>query len=144
MLIRKLNVEDVTQLAGLYAELDDRPTNVEKMAARLARLNDDPDYLFLGTADENGKLLGSVMGIICEDLTGDCQPFMVVENVIVAAEAHGQGIGMKLMNRLEEFARERDCHVMMLMSNVKREGAHRFYERLGFSREVGYGFLKSL
>ncbi|WP_019424184.1 GNAT family N-acetyltransferase [Paenibacillus sp. OSY-SE] len=144
MLIRKLKVEDVTQLAVLYAELDDRPINVEKMTTRLTRLNDDPDYLFLGAAGENGKLLGSVMGIICEDLTGDCQPFMVVENVIVTAEAHGQGIGMKLMSRLEEFARERNCHVMMLMSNVKREGAHRFYERLGFSREVGYGFVKDL
>ncbi|MCE5171111.1 GNAT family N-acetyltransferase [Paenibacillus profundus] len=144
MLIRKLKVEDVTQLAVLYAELDDRPINVEKMTTRLTRLSDDPDYLFLGAAGENGKLLGSVMGIICEDLTGDCQPFMVVENVIVTAAAHGQGIGMKLMSRLEEFARERNCHVMMLMSNVKREGAHRFYERLGFSREVGYGFVKDL
>ena len=52
------------------------------MRATFRRLKDRPDYVFLG-AKTDGRLVGSVLGIVCEELYGQCVPFMVVEDVIV-------------------------------------------------------------
>ena len=63
-------------------------------------------YHVLG-AFYNGELAGSVMGIECMDLVGQCKPFMVVENVIVSDQVRRQGIGQKLMLQIERIARPR-------------------------------------
>lgn len=34
-------------------------------------------------AEDGGRLVGSVMGVVCEELYGDGRPFLVVENLIV-------------------------------------------------------------
>lgn len=38
------------------------------------------------------------------------------------------------MERAERWAREQGCWAIYLRSNVVREGAHAFYERLGYER----------
>ena len=42
------------------------------------------------------------------------------------------GIGKLLMERAEMWAREHGCKIVSLRSNVIRERAHAFYERLGY------------
>jgi hypothetical protein len=39
-------------------------------------------YILLA-AKEDGNLVGFATGIICEELYGTCEPFMVIEDVIV-------------------------------------------------------------
>jgi GNAT superfamily N-acetyltransferase len=52
---------------------------------------------------------------------------------LVVDEGHQRsGIGRRLMERAGEWARANGCGVVHLRSNVKRKGAHRFYDRLGF------------
>jgi ribosomal protein S18 acetylase RimI-like enzyme len=57
-----------------------------------------------------------------------------VESVRVAKRLRGQGIGAKMMEWAIERARQRGCHLMQLTSHKSREDAHRFYERLGFTK----------
>jgi len=37
------------------------------------------------------------------------------------------------MARAEAWAQEQDCQAVSLRSNVKRQGAHDFYQALGYS-----------
>ncbi len=67
----------------------------------------------------------------------------LVEAVRVPASQRGQGIGSALMNRLEARARERNCGLIQLTTDRKREAAHRFYERLGYQASH-LGMKKSL
>lgn len=60
----------------------------------------------------------------------------------------GQGIGRRLMDRLEEECRERGCHSLIACITAENEGSCRFHEKRGFQRvsyfkEVGekYGRL---
>jgi GNAT superfamily N-acetyltransferase len=62
-----------------------------------------------------------------------------VEDVAVAPERQGQGIGRAMMEHALAECRKAGCYKLALSSNVKREGAHRFYESLGFERH-GYSF----
>jgi GNAT superfamily N-acetyltransferase len=44
-----------------------------------------------------------------------------------------------MMQHAMRQAREAGCYKLVLSSNQKREGAHAFYESLGFARH-GYSF----
>ncbi|MYW64390.1 GNAT family N-acetyltransferase [Streptomyces sp. SID8379] len=58
----------------------------------------------------------------------------LVEAVRVRADRRGGGLGRILMERVIERARQRDCALVQLTSNKRREAAHRFYAGLGFAR----------
>ena len=57
-----------------------------------------------------------------------------VESVRVTSRLRGQGIGAEMMQWALERARGHGCHLMQLTSHKSREDAHRFYERLGFTK----------
>jgi len=63
----------------------------------------------------------------------------VVEDVAVHPEHQGQGIGRAMMQHALDQCRLAACYKMTLSSNLKREGAHLFYDSLGFTKH-GYSF----
>jgi GNAT superfamily N-acetyltransferase len=83
------------------------------------------------------------MGIVCYDLVGDCNPFMLIENVNVLPKYQGQGVGKLLMQELEDFAQKNHCNYVILVSESKREPSHKFYEAIGYSTDQK-GFKKRL
>lgn len=135
--------EDAAALVPLMDQLVDTPAEVSLVEQTLVRILADPAYHLL-VARENEQILGTMMGILCYDLTGRCDPFMVVENVITAASARGKGISRALMDELERIARAHHCTCMMLCSGQERTGAHEAYRRMGFSDTITKGFKKML
>ena len=73
---------DLIELSGLYEELTNKKTDIQKLKDSFQWINANPDYLLLG-AKRDGLLVGSLLAILCHDVVGDCRPFMVLENVIV-------------------------------------------------------------
>ncbi|WP_425426126.1 GNAT family N-acetyltransferase [Thermocrispum agreste] len=62
-----------------------------------------------------------------------------IEGVRVRSDQRGTGLGERMMRWLIDTARERGADVVQLTSDVTREGAHRFYQRLGFQpTHVGF------
>ena len=57
-----------------------------------------------------------------------------VTGLVVSTHHRGQGIGEKLVTGAADFARERHCSGIEITSAEHRLDAHRFYQRLGFSR----------
>jgi GNAT superfamily N-acetyltransferase len=55
-----------------------------------------------------------------------------VEAVRVRADLRGQRIGERLMAVAMDRARARGCALLQLTTDLRRAGAHRFYQRLGF------------
>jgi len=141
--IQEIEASSLEALNQLYDELINRQTDPCKLEEVFKVIQKDSRYILLG-AFVDGELMGSVMGIICQDLVGDCRPFMVIENVVVSSRARRQGLGKKLMTALEEIARERDCYYIILVSGEQRKEAHIFYEALGFRDEKVEGYRKHL
>ncbi len=96
------------------------------------------------SAVEHGQLVGSVMGIICEELYGNCQPFMVLENMIVDKNYRNQGIGKALLAELEKIAIMKKCIQIILVTDVHRAEACKFYQSAGYSLDTHKGFKKKL
>ncbi len=134
--VAPLAESDLPALAALFTELTDDPTDEARMAA-------GEDYILLG-AKRDGELVGFMMGIVCLDIVGCCQPFLVVENVIVARAARRQGVARRLWDELEAEARRRGCYYVFLVSIDWREDAHHFYASVGFTPDKYKGFKKYL
>jgi len=142
--IEKITYNDIGDLVDLYEELLGRETNLEKFNENFNLINSNQNYILLGAKDKDKCLVGSILGIICYDLGGECKPFMVIENLIVKSGCRGLGIGKKLMTFTEEYAIERNCYFTMLVSAYKRKEAHKFYESIGYGEDVVKGFKKYL
>ena len=143
MEIAKLTENDLEALAGLYKQFWGEESSLEKMRSTYQGLRTNPNYIFL-VANRAGHLAGSVMGIVCEELYGECKPFMVVEDVIVDQNNRRQGVGSLLMRELERIAVSRDCAYILFVTEQERTTAHQFYESLGYNSEKYRGFKKRL
>src|SRR5215210_961016 len=64
-------------------------------------------------------------------------------DLVATARARSKGHGAALMRHVEYFARGEGCKYVALACGKEREGALRFYERLGFERP-GYTMRKAL
>lgn len=142
--ISSINASDLGELAVLYEELTGKKTNLVLMESLFKKITDNTDYILIGAKDKEQRLVGSVMGIICTDIVGECQPFLVLENVIVNKKCRRQGIGGKLIQYIENWARERNCYYIMLVSLIQRKDAHEFYEVNGYKPGVVQGYKKYL
>jgi GNAT superfamily N-acetyltransferase len=141
--IRKMIKEDITELAVLYKEFWGDNSDINKMNRTFDYLQKNPDYIHLSAVIDN-QLAGSVMGIVCHELYGDCHPFMVVEDMIVSKEYRNQGVGYQLFTALEKHARDCGCTQILLVTEENRHDAKRFYESMGFPANKNKGYKKKL
>lgn len=141
--INRISHGDLPELAVLFRELTGNEQNTENLEKNFVRIEQNDDYIILG-AYVNGKLAGSLMGIVCLDFVDECCPFMLIENVIVSDKFRGQGIGRELMAKIESIAEERDCCYIIFVSGSKRTEAHKFYESIGYDPGEAKGFKKKL
>ena len=140
-MISKIEFSDLPDLAALYKKLVDKQTDIEKMQKSFQRIEMDSNYWVLGARNQ-GRLVGSAMGIICHDLVGACRPFMVIENVIVKGDSRNQGVGKRLMSALEHQAICRECYYAILVSSNNQHLAHDFYTANGYDSKTYRGFKK--
>lgn len=143
MEIGRLTEDDLPFLAELYKQFWGEESSLKRMRATFQRLSIDPDYVFW-VAKINNRVVGSVMGIVCEELYGECKPFLVVEDVLVDQNHRRKGIGASLMRQLERCAADRGCGYIIFVTEKERTDAHRFYESLGYKAEAYKGFKKRL
>ncbi|MDZ4181223.1 MAG: GNAT family N-acetyltransferase [Coriobacteriia bacterium] len=143
MKVARLVESDLEAVARLYEQFWGEPSSVERMREMFRRLESDPDYVFL-VAKEGDELLGTATGVFCDDLYGECRPFMVVENFVVDANHQRAGVGSALMRALEDMAVDRACTQAILVTESDRLDAVSFYESLGYQGGTYRGFKKRL
>lgn len=142
-MIRELTLDDIPQLAEVYVGFWGEESDEQKMRNLFGLIKEDSAYILLGFFDDNGQLLGSVMGIVCHDLYGSCEPFMLLENMVVRQSARRAGVGKSLVEELERRALEAGCCQILLVTDKARVGARKFYESMGYPTENA-GYKKKL
>ena len=94
-------------------------------------------------ARDGDRVIGTLTVFVLPLLTHGGAPECVVESVAVDPAAQGLGVGRGLIKVAMGIAREAGCYKLALSSNLKREGAHAFYDALGFERH-GISFVVPL
>lgn len=139
IMMRKATVEDIPGLDEVMLVISDGPGDREKMARLIENISrDEQKYLLVAVDKESGEIAGSLLGVVFEDICGDCRPILLVENVAVLEKYQGCGIGRRMFDEIERWGREMDCHYEMLVSGMNRTGAHKFYKAIEFEQVMGF------
>jgi len=85
-------------------------------------------------AEMDGKVVGTLQLMFLQSISYQGGLRAQVESVRVDGKLRNQGIGAEMMKWAIERAKERDAHLVQLTSHKSRNDAHRFYERLGFTK----------
>ncbi len=148
MIIRTIEKVDLPQVADLYQGFWGEKSDIARMEDALEKMNLHHSHIILVAQEDDAKpgdkLLGTVMGVICPDIYGDCRPFLVLENMIVRREARQRGVGRQLVHTLEAEARERGCTQILLLTEKGRHDAVEFYNSLGYDPHPMQGYKKKL
>jgi GNAT superfamily N-acetyltransferase len=127
--MRPAVLADAGQIADLCTQLG-YPTSEAQFLRRLARILGDHHHAVYVAEQLRTQVVGWVHVYVPRLLVLERRA--EIGGLVVDEGHHHSGIGRRLMEKAEEWARANDCEVVHLRSNVAREGAHRFYERLGF------------
>ena len=60
------------------------------------------------------------------------KPLGYLEDVFVEKEFRGQGISLKILNKIFELSKENNCYKLVCTSRYGKEKIHKYYEQLGF------------
>ncbi len=92
---------------------------------------DDPKHLILAAISVE-RVVGWAHAYVCRLVESD--PLAELGGFVVGESHRGRGVGTKLLERVEDWARQAGCRNISVRSNVIRHEAHRFYEARGFEQ----------
>nr|WP_113167078.1 GNAT family N-acetyltransferase [uncultured Rhizobium sp.] len=140
IIIRRARESDLSQLIAMFAADDvgghGDTTDADAYDDYLRAFNmiDASQNEQLFVAERDGDVVGTFQILFNRTLTGRGSLSMIIEAVQTRPDMRGQGIGAQMIGYAIEEAKRRDCRLVQLTSNAARTDAHRFYERLGFSK----------
>jgi GNAT superfamily N-acetyltransferase len=128
--LRLLHPSDADALVGLLPDLGYQ-ADAHQIVRRLDALREWPDQEAFVAVDD-GAIVGlcHVQGVRMLISDG----YAEIQALVVSASRQGQGLGRLLCEHACAWAFERGYERVRLRSNIVREGAHAFYERLGFEK----------
>jgi GNAT superfamily N-acetyltransferase len=132
----------ILELAGQPGMDDGVVLDIEAALAIFHKMMRYPSYR-LFVAVRGGALAGTYALLVMDNLGHMGAPSAIVEQVLVAPNVQGGGIGTTMMHHAMEQARAARCYKLVLSSNIKRVDAHKFYDGLGFARH-GQSFFVNL
>jgi GNAT superfamily N-acetyltransferase len=127
--VRPARAEDYARMAELAGQLGYSST-AEEIARRLGGMKSSTEHAVFVAQLPGGELAGWIAVFIYRCVETDMRA--EVSGLVVDERQRSQGIGQWLLERAEEWAREKGCRAIGLRSNVIRGRAHAFYEREGY------------
>ena len=136
--IREATLADVNLLAPLfdaYRQFYERPANLELSRAFLAdRLERGESVVFL--AEEDGMGLGFVqLYPLFSSTAPHPRRLWLLNDLFVAPDARGRGIGRELMNRARQLAEDTGACGLELATGRTNLNAQALYESVGYHRD---------
>jgi len=138
--IREIQEKDYPALLPLWGQFGGHAT-AENIARHYDRIKNDGRYktFVASSADDIVGFITSTRyyGIGIEG------SYMVIIGIAVHDQWRRKGIGTKLIQRMENYAKGAGVFSIYLNSDFKRTAAHAFYERNGYNKG-SYGFGKTV
>jgi GNAT superfamily N-acetyltransferase len=136
--IREFQLTDLEELTDLTSQLG-YATTVQQMTARMNDIMKHTNYwTFVALA--NDKVVGYI-GLNKNYSWEQDGEHLRVQALVVDYSYRKLGVGKKLMDSAEQFARQNNIGVILLNcgNREERQAAHRFYASIGFnSKSTGY------
>lgn len=128
--VRAAKEEDAEALAHLASELGYASTAAQVRERLYAAKKDTRQETFVAVNHE-GTVVGWIQ--VSEARSIESEPRAEITGLVVDSRYRGAGTGRFLVERGEAWARARGFQAIGVRSNIIRERAHLFYERLGYA-----------
>ncbi|MFE9459782.1 GNAT family N-acetyltransferase [Streptomyces californicus] len=141
--IRPVTTDDLAPVVAMLADdplgaQRESPDDLTPYEEAFRRLADDPNQHVV-VAVREGRVVGTLQLTIVPGLSRRGATRSIIEGVRIHGDERGSGLGTQLIQWAVDESRRQDCRLVQLTSDVTREDAHRFYERLGFTAShVGF------
>jgi GNAT superfamily N-acetyltransferase len=126
--IRLARVGDADRMAELATQLG-YPTTLAEMRRRLAQVLQVEDHAAY-VAELDGRAVGWIH--VCVRPQVQVDRAAEIEGLVVDEACRGRGIGRLLIRQIEQWVQEKGCDIIYVRSNIIRERAHGFYQKLGY------------
>lgn len=131
VVVRDAESADAPAVAELLGELG-YPATAPDVIERLDRLHAFPHATVL-VAEVDGRIAGVVTGHLFPSI--HATPIAAwLTTLVVGAGFQSRGVGRRLAGAVEEWARQAGAVRISVTSGSHRDGAHAFYERIGYER----------
>lgn len=128
--VRPMTATDAEAAAALSGELG-YPVEVGAMRRRIETLTSDDEHgLFVATSGL--QVVGWIHVAVAQHLQSETRA--EIGGLVVSPDCRSAGVGARLVARAEQWARDRGLSGIVVRSQIKREAAHRFYLREGYTR----------
>ncbi len=145
MLIREIKETELHELLELYTHLHESeiPEQTETLAETWGAIMRDKNHHII-VAEENGRLVSSVVCVIIPNLTRSVRPYAFIENVVTRHEYRNRGYATACLNIAREIAIRENCYKMMLLTGAKDDSTLRFYQNAGYNSADKTAFIQWL
>jgi len=141
LVVRRAKSTDATRVAELSGILG-YPVDRAAMQRRLEKLDGREEHVVF-VAEINGEIVGWIHGAERELLVVD--RIGEICGLVVAEGQRTNGVGRRLLQAVEQWARERGLEEVSVRSNVARTESHPFYEKVGYTRlKTQHAYRKKL
>ncbi|AUB41847.1 Ribosomal protein S18 acetylase RimI and related acetyltransferases [Nostoc flagelliforme CCNUN1] len=128
--IRQADIKDVEKIASLCEQLEYSVTN-QQIEQRLTKIkNNDAHIVYVATLEDE-YVIGWAHAHICDYIVISTPA--IILGLVVDKDYRHSGIGRFLMQQIEQWASLTGCDSVLLRSNIKRQEAHSFYEKIGYT-----------
>ncbi len=98
---------------------------------RLKHIQQDKNHAIFVAESLNG-IVAWIHIYICPHIQVDLPA--EIGGLIVDENERGCGIGQRLMQHAQQWANEQGCKNILVRSNIARQQAHDFYQKIGYSK----------
>ena len=138
--VRPAEERDAPAIAALTTQLG-YPSDASQLRMRLQRTAGNPDVCAL-VAEQGTDIVGMIGLMVFHSFVHD-RPHGYITSLVVDESVRGAGTGSTLLAAAEAWFRESGVDKATVTSHLRREAAHRFYERRGYEFN-GRRYVKSL
>lgn len=130
MTIRQAEIKDSERISILCEQLG-YSTTKEQIEERLSKIQNNNSHIIYVATLENEYVISWAHAHISDLIIIPNQALLF--GLVVDKNYRNSGIGRLLMQHIEEWATLGSCEGVILRSNIKRQEAHLFYEKIGYT-----------
>ncbi|RZJ67509.1 MAG: GNAT family N-acetyltransferase [Flavobacterium sp.] len=131
MQIRQAQLSDFETVYDFINQLENEIMDSERQRGIFEANLSDPNIVYL-LAFSDEKAVGFV-SLHIQKLLHHGGPIGEIQEMFVSSDARSLGVGKQLIDEIKRIAKQKNVLQLEVTSNFKRESAHKFYEREGFS-----------
>ncbi|MCL5974809.1 MAG: GNAT family N-acetyltransferase [Gammaproteobacteria bacterium] len=126
---------DIPQLCllldNLFSQESEFKPDSELQALGLAAIIEGDGIGDILVAKQSGQIIGMV-NLLYTVSTALGSRVAILEDMVIAPQHRGLGVGSVLLKNAIDFAKQKGCKRITLLTDNDNEAAHRFYEQHGF------------